>query len=190
VLRLSRPTDAELAELLAAAQLAAPSYEEVGATAAGERPPGYRHDTDEIELGRAPDTFARARSAVREWRAQTGAGITLFPSDSVVEPTATVLLVIRASALWAVAPCRVVYVDENDERFSFAYGTLPGHPERGEASFTVFRRPDGAVVFRVASFSRPVDPLARLGRPVARLVQRRVTRRYLTAIAAETRTDD
>ncbi len=41
---------------------------------------------------------------------------------------------------------------------------------------------DGAV-FRIVSFSRTVDPLARLGSPVTRLIQRRVTNRYVQALA-------
>jgi len=127
-------------------------------------------------------------AALRRWGAQTGGGLTVFPGGSLVEPEATVLLMIRGSGLWAVAPCRVVYVQDGDDRFSFAYGTLPGHPECGEASFVVERRADETIVFRVASFSRPVDPLARLGRPCSRRLQRRVTKRYLTAIAAAART--
>ena len=49
-----------------------------------------------------------------------------------VEERETVLLLIHAGALQAVAPCRVVYVVDGPGQFSFAYGTLPGHPERGE----------------------------------------------------------
>ena len=34
------------------------------------------------------------------------------------------------------APCRVVYtLDDTADRSGFAYGTLVGHPERGEARF-------------------------------------------------------
>jgi uncharacterized protein (UPF0548 family) len=39
----------------------------------------------------------------------------------------------------------------------------------------------------VLSFSRTVDPLARLGTPVTRWVQKRVTRGYLTALAQAAR---
>ena len=38
------------------------------------------------------------------------------------------------------------------------------------------------MVFRVASFSRPVDRLARLAKPLARRIQRRVTLRYLNSL--------
>jgi len=78
----------------------------------------------------------------------------------------------------------VVYVEQEPERFAFAYGTLPGHPERGEVKFVVERDATGEVVFRILSFSQTVDPLARLGSPVTRRIQQRVTERYLDAIAA------
>lgn len=92
------------------------------------------------------------------------------------------MLLLRAAGLWAPAPCRVVYVVDEPNEVGFAYGTLPGHPETGEAAFTVSRDPSGEVNFVVTSFSRTIDLLARMGAPVARLVQRRVTRRYVTAL--------
>jgi hypothetical protein len=54
-----------------------------------------------------------------------------------------------------VCPCRVVHVVDEPRRRGFAYGTLPGHPEQGEESFTVTHEADDSVVFRVAAFSRP-----------------------------------
>lgn len=80
-------------------------------------------------------------------------------------------------------PCRVVYEEERPGGYAFAYGTLPGHPEKGEVAFRIDRE-GGDVVFRVVSFSRTVDPLARLASPVTRLIQQRVTNRYLDAIEA------
>jgi uncharacterized protein (UPF0548 family) len=84
-----------------------------------------------------------------------------------------------------VAPCRVVYVVDEPDRFVFAYGTLPGHPEQGEVAMIVERHEGAGVVFRIVSFSRTVDPVARLGSPVTRLIQRRVTGRYVQALAAD-----
>jgi uncharacterized protein (UPF0548 family) len=75
-----------------------------------------------------------------------------------------------------------MYVIDEPDKAGFAYGTLPGHPECGEAAFTLVLGSDARVAFVVRSFSRRVDPLARLGAPVARLVQTRVTRRYIDAL--------
>ena len=55
------------------------------------------------------------------------------------------------------------------ERFGFAYGTLPGHAERGEERFSVvLNRDDGSVHYEVLAMSRPKHPLAWLGYPFAR----------------------
>jgi uncharacterized protein (UPF0548 family) len=147
-------------------------------------PAGYRHDLSEIELGRGPDVFLAAVRALRGWQAQVGAGIEVVPPDAWVDDEETVLLLIRVGVFWATAPCRVVYITDEPDRFSFAYGTLPGHPEVGEVAFSVDRDSADSVSFRVTSFSRPADPLARLGAPFARRLQKRVTRDYLTALQA------
>ena len=90
------------------------------------------------------------------------------------------------------APCRIVAVFKEPDLFGFAYGTLPGHPERGEECFVVERRDEGTY-FSIRAFSTPVDPLARLAGPLGRVVQRRVTRRYIHAlrrfVTPETPTD-
>ena len=104
----------------------------------------------------------------------------MFPPGSRVEEGRTVVLLLRAG-LWAPAPCRVVYVLAEADEIGYAYGTLPGHPECGEVAFTLRREGDRALLV-VRSFSRRVDPLARLGAPFARHVQKRVTRGYLEAL--------
>ena len=87
-------------------------------------------------LGHGRDGLRRLDSRAPELAAQRGAGLEVVPSDAWVEDGETVLLLIRVGVLNAVAPCRVVYVVEEPGRFSFAYGTLPGHPEQGEVAFT------------------------------------------------------
>ena len=154
--------------MLSRARAAAPTYPEVGATRNGTLPVGYRHDRYEIQLGDGDGVFDRAGEALRRWHAQTGAGVEVVPRNAWVDENETVVLLLRAAGLWAPAPCRVVYVVTEPDKVGFAYGTLPGHPEVGEAAFTVVRDGKGEVVFVVTSFSRTVDPLARLGAPVAR----------------------
>jgi len=183
VLVLRRPSASVLAEILAEAKQATLTYPEVGATKSGLLPSGYRHDAEQTRLGGSTGVFEMAVAALRGWRAQIGAGIEITPAGAWVEAGETVVLLIRSAGLWATAPCRVVYVSDESDRFTFAYGTLPGHPEMGEVSFTITRNTAGDVVFEVASFSRPVDPLARLAAPLTRRIQRGVTKRYLAAIA-------
>jgi uncharacterized protein (UPF0548 family) len=188
VLRVRRrPSQSGLERLLVEARSSKPAYPEVGATRNARLPNGYRHDLDTRVLPAGDGVFERAVPALRSWQAQVGAGIEVFPHQAWVDVDETVLLLIGFAGLWATAACRIVYVEEEPNRFEFAYGTLPGHPERGEVSFRVVRAPDGRVTFQVRSFSRPADPLARLAAPLARRLQRRVTRRYLDAIADASR---
>jgi uncharacterized protein (UPF0548 family) len=169
---------------LARAEAGAPTYPEVGATRAAQLPSGYRHDVYERHIGSSDAVFSRAVSALRAWQAQVGAGVEVFPHGAQVDDASTVVLLLRAGGLWAPAPCRVIYVDAAPNSFAFAYGTLPGHPETGEVAFRIDRghRSDG-LVFRIVSFSRTADRLARLASPVTRRIQQRVTNRYLDAIA-------
>lgn len=184
MLRLTRPSDSDLQRVLEKSRRAELSYEEVGASKRTPLPAGYRHDHYERRLGFEEDRFERAVDALRRWQGHVDAGVRIFPDGATVEIDSTVLFVLRATGLWAIAPCRVVYVVGEPSRFCFAYGTLPGHPERGEVAMTVIRDDAGSVVARIESFSRTVDPLARAASPVTRVIQRRVTNRYLEALAA------
>jgi uncharacterized protein (UPF0548 family) len=159
----------------------------VGATAdptPDRYPPGYHQDHFDTDLG--DDTggrFQRASDALRQWAPQRGAGIRIFPGDAVAADLAFVLLLKLPVTGWAMAPGRVAYVVEEGDRFGFAYGTLPGHPERGEEAFLVTRA-EGRIRFEVKAFSRPHDLLAQLGSPLARAVQVRTLRTYLRAMEA------
>lgn len=80
------------------------------------------------------------------------------------------------------APCVVVWAEKAADSCGFAYGTLPGHPERGEERFEVRIAPSGEVTFRIVAFSAPARWFTHLGGPVARLVQTTTTDRYLKAL--------
>lgn len=82
------------------------------------------------------------------------------------------------------ATCRIVDVIDTADRYGFAYGTLSTHPERGEESFTVIRHEDDSIVFEIVVVSQPRNPLARACPPVARLLQRKATARYLATMRA------
>ena len=94
----------------------------------------------------------------------------------------TVAVAAPLGPLAAVAVCRIVAVVDKSDRYGFAYGTLPGHPEHGEEAFLV-ERSDRRAAFRIIAFSRPADLLARLGGRITRAIQERASRRYLQALA-------
>ena len=93
------------------------------------------------------------------------------------------VLAVGARPLQVRAPCRVVYAVTEPGRRGLAYGTLPGHPECGEEAFMIDQRDDGSVVLSVIAFSRPATVTARVAGPPGRLIQQRVTHRYLDALA-------
>jgi uncharacterized protein (UPF0548 family) len=76
----------------------------------------------------------------------------------------------------------VLRVIDEPDRAGFAYGTLPGHPEAGIEEFVLSRSPTGLVRLDIDAVSRPATWYARLGAPLTRLVQARITRRYLRAL--------
>ncbi len=71
---------------------------------------------------------------------------------------------------------------DEPSRAGFAYGTLPGHPERGEEAFVVRLLDDGSVRFDVVAFSRPGSTLTRLAGPIGRAVQYLAAGEYLQAL--------
>ena len=180
---LGEPSRHRLVELLERISSASLTYSDIGATRSSSLPFGYRDDRYQRVLGTEDAVFERAARGLRAWRAHEGAGVEVFPDDAPVEAGRTVLLTVRAGAAWVIAPCRVVYVIEEDDRWGFAYGTLPGHPEQGEEAFVVERDQSGIATFRITAFSRPSALLARIGGPITRVVQRRVTSQYLDALA-------
>lgn len=185
-IRLTRPTNDELRSMVEASRDAATSYSPVGLTAANDAPPGYRLDRWDRALGSGEDVFDGASRALREWAVHRGAGLMVCAAGPP-----TVGLVVAMSAPLPLGfidvMCRVVSVVDEPNRFGFAYGTLPIHPEQGEESFIVERDDDGEVAFRIIAVSRPRHALARLCPPVARRLQRAATERYLDAMTESVR---
>jgi uncharacterized protein (UPF0548 family) len=154
------------------------TYTEVGATA-GALPEGYHHLEHTAPIGRGRRRFEEAGEAVLHWGMQRGAGLGVRADSDVAEVGTTV--VVRMGFL--SAPCRVVYLIEEDNRRGFAYGTLPGHPESGEELFAVRYDPaDDTVYAQVRAFSRPATWWIRVGGLVARVAQRVIATRYLRAV--------
>ena len=172
-----------MAEALAASAAAELTYGSAGVTLQADPSlAGYRTDRYEVDLGRGKEVLVRGDAALRLWVPQRFTGIRVEPADAPVAVGTTVVLVNRLGPASVLAACRVVAVVREPRRLGFAYGTLPLHPASGEEAFLVEWGDDDVVRFRVVAVSRPASPLARLGVPVTRLVQRRVTQRYLEAL--------
>ncbi len=176
------PLTALPADVAAQLRRAEFTYSEVGLTA-GVLPPGYRHLHRTRLIGAGPEVFAEAASNLLHWQAHLRAGLRVSPSSATAKPGTVVLLGLGAGPVQITVPCRVVYVLDGPGRQGFAYGTLPGHPERGEQAFIIERHHDGVVSFTVIAFSMPATRLARAAGPVGQAIQRHIIRRFLRALA-------
>jgi uncharacterized protein (UPF0548 family) len=178
-----RPGNTEsIDRLLATSADSEPTYSEVGATLKNERPHGYRHDSYEAHLGKGRSAFLRASTGLQTWKSHQVAGIEVFPHGAAIATGATVVVTLGTPWLALAAPCRIVGVLDEPDRWGFAYGTLPGHPEQGEESFVVSIGGDEAVRFRITALSRPGERITRLAGPVGRAVQIAGTKGYLKAL--------
>lgn len=146
------------------------TYAEVGATRDAPLPAGYRHVLRDVEVGAGRDVFERAAEALLTFGMHRGAGLTVGTRAPAV-PGLPVVIRIGAGPLRLTAPCRVVYRIDQPDRQGFAYGTLDGHPERGEEAFVLHLTGAGRIRFRITAFSRPASALARLGGPLTTLAQ-------------------
>lgn len=188
---LRSPSDDDIRQFLDNERAAAFTYAEVGATAAeGVLPArGYAIDRYGTELGRGEGCFERARAALRAFRNYPSSFTRVITDGSrSVEPGLTFVTHARHLGFHSLNSCRVIAVDEAREadqsrRFSFWFGTLPGHEESGEERFALrYDAASGLVRYDVVAFSHPQGWLARLGAPVARALQRRFQRETCEAM--------
>jgi uncharacterized protein (UPF0548 family) len=159
-------------------QVSQVTYPEVGATRSGELPAGYRHVRRHAPLGSGTDVFHRAVEGLRGWRMQRGAGLRV-PASA---PAPAVGVQVTFRALGLRIPCEVVWVVDEERRYGYGYGTLPGHPESGEEGFLVYLDEADRVWLDVTAFSRPARWYTRFATLLAWLVQDFATYRYVSAM--------
>jgi uncharacterized protein (UPF0548 family) len=177
-IRLRRPSEHELANLLARCPADPLTYSPVGGSLTGVAPAGLRRHRWSTAL--PAEAFDRASAAIREWAVHRGAGLTVV-ADGPFAVGTNVAMSAPLPVGFVDVTCRLVSVVDEPDRFGFAYGTLPVHPETGEEAFLVVRDRDG-LRFDVQAVSAPRHPLARLAPPVADRLQHRGVERYLAAM--------
>ena len=189
---LTRPSEDAIAGVLRGQRERPFSYAEVGASRAGpEKLSGYVVDRNRVRLGEGEELFERAVGALRAWRMFDVGWARLVPAGAPTGVGTTVGVLAQHYGFWSLNVSRVVYGFENEGggvvRRGFAYGTLPEHAESGEERFTIeWHENDGSVFYDLYAFSRPNHALARVGRPVARGLQRRFARDSLQTMARAT----
>ncbi len=154
------------------------TYTDIGATS-GRLPHGYHHVNESARIGTGRARFEEAAERVMRWGMLRGAGARVTASADVAQVGSVVVVGLGPVR----APCRVVYVVHDENRRGFAYGTLPGHPESGEELFAVRYDPaDDAVYAEVVAFSRHATWWSKAAGPLTSVLQRMMTKRYLSAV--------
>ena len=139
-------------------------------------PAGYVVDHRRVCLGTGQHIFEAACAALRRWQMFQVSRVQLCWPTTGIEPGAVVGILASWAGLWFLNACRIVYVlDEisSMRRVGFAYGTLPGHAERGEERFSIEWHSDDTIWYDLLAFSRPGHWLIWLGYPWVRRLQRR-----------------
>ncbi|WP_162605935.1 DUF1990 family protein [Jiangella aurantiaca] len=159
------------------------TYPEVGATAdGGPLPPGYHHARVRERVGHGRAAFAAVVEGVVTFDLHRSIGLRVTTSQPRAAAGVRVTSTLGLGPVRLLRiPCKVVWVLDEDRRGGYAYGTLPGHPERGEESFVVELDDHDDVWFTVTAFSRAAAWYARLGGPLTRAAQAIATRRYVAA---------
>ena len=120
--------------------------------------------------------FDAAAHRLFRWTIQRSGLFRVRATHPVVEPGAEVTLGLGP---WDFR-CRVIEVFREDGRCGFTYGTLPGHLERGEETFTLERLRDGRTLLLIDAASEPFLPCLR---PLVDVPRRLlISRLYLHAL--------
>lgn len=155
------------------------SYSEIGASKLGA-PSGYKVDHNRIKLGEGAESFARAIQAIQNWQMFNLGWVRVWQKNAPISVGTCALVIVRHFGFYSLNICRIVYVLEEEapiKKYGFAYGTLEEHAERGEERFSVEWNPeDNSVYYDLLAFSQPRHPLARLGYPLSRVMQKRFAR--------------
>jgi uncharacterized protein (UPF0548 family) len=156
------------------------TYTAIGATRATAAPASYQLDHNRIWLGAGEAVYERAAAALQRWAMFDIGWVRLCWPETPLAAGATFGVAIRHFGFWSLNSARIVYLLDEDgptRRYGFAYGTLPGHAERGEERFMVeWRHGDDSVWYDLFAFSRPNHPLTWAGYPLTRMLQRRFAR--------------
>ncbi|PTT67801.1 DUF1990 family protein [Arthrobacter sp. HMWF013] len=159
-------------------------YPGVGATENGRPPEGYPSLVSQAYLGDGAALYRRVAQGILTWELQRRSGLRVRAESDVVRPGTRVVSGFGVGPFRINAPCEVVWVrrpvaGDGPQSAGFGYGTLPGHPARGEEAFEVEIDATGRVFLKITAFSKPANWIYRVGGPVTRAAQRYVTSRYL-----------
>ncbi|MDQ0822924.1 uncharacterized protein (UPF0548 family) [Arthrobacter sp. V4I6] len=160
------------------------NYDGIGSTEHGPLPPHLELVITRAYLGEGPATYRRVAQGILTWRLQKGAGLRVRAESEVVVPGTRVVSGFGIGPFRINAPCEVVWVHrplpgDGPQSAGFGYGTLPGHPVRGEEAFEVEIDGKGRVTIAITAFGAPSNWYYAAGGALTNWARRRVTSRYI-----------
>lgn len=138
-------------------------------------------------LGTGENVLGQAARGLEAWAVYPG-WMTLYPYPAPVEKGVCAAFVTGVTPFWAVSAVRITEVERSAGRSAFTLRTLPQHPLAGAERFCVYRDEQDAVWYELTALSKPQHPLAKLGAPAVRLVQRRFARDSVRSLRGFIRT--
>ncbi|THJ65810.1 DUF1990 domain-containing protein [Arthrobacter echini] len=147
--------------------------------------------TREIPAEDPSAAFIALTEGILAWELHRGAGLTMQSDADRAAPGVKVTSGLGVGPVRLKAPCRVLWARDPQldgagravpgQRGGFGYGTLRGHPVKGEEGFYAELTADNRVLFSCSAYSVPANALFRLAAPVTRLGQRYILGRYMEA---------
>ncbi|MFN8052830.1 MAG: DUF1990 domain-containing protein [Acidimicrobiales bacterium] len=180
-IRVGRPSASQLERALAAVAGKQPTYDHYGSTLDPAAWPGRVQHHRSVELGHGDAVFVAACDSLRAWACHRGIRARVFPDGAPLAVGTDVLVMLPVGPFSITVPNRIVAVVDEPGRFGFAYGTLPGHQERGEEAFVVDVDAAGTVTATIRVDAVTATFAAGAIAPVVRRVQHVALERYLAA---------
>lgn len=154
------------------------SYSEIGRSKT-DFVAGFDNDYNKIFLGTGNAVWENAKKALQTWQQFPENWTKIHPNTALLKKGETVAVLFHLFGIWWLNSAKIVYTLADENRFGFAYGTLPGHVECGEECFWITKENDGRIYYHIRAFSRPRFWMAKIGYPLARWHQRKFVRQSM-----------
>jgi len=185
VFLLTQPSETSITSFVKSQENESPHLPDVHMLDVGA-PLGFKVDHNRVLLGKGATLFETAVAAVERWEMFNVGWLKLCWPDTPIRNGEVVAVLASHLGFWSLNACRIVStisVDGPVKSFGFRYATLSEHAESGQEQFKVeWQLDDDSVWYDILAYSRPNAILARLGYPIARMLQKRFARDSMEAM--------
>lgn len=160
------------------------NYGGIGSTEHGTPPADAECLVTRAYVGEGTATYRRVVQGMLAWQLQKRAGLRVRAESDIVVPGARVVSGFGVGPFRINAPCEVVWVrrpmpGDGPQSAGFGYGTLPGHPVRGEEAFEISIDAGGQVLVHITAFGVPSNWFYAAGGALTKRARRHITSRYI-----------